>query len=281
MTIVNPTLQTYLTLNSVEVKLIAYPVMPVSGNLSDIYAADVKFEYTINYDQLADICGQKIFMRTRLVTAGNEGSDSVSYQDKNPIEYTFPFGSSQTIVLTSSILQYRHVAGINNQLAPLAFKPNNHIFGVADGNDIMVNATNGPNSYTMLGQWIHNLTINTSSTGLRIPPRVIGNAQDNPVRLTIVPDYQKDPYGQYFALLFSFKLQNLTGDAVSPSAAQLFGTLNGIYHPNEPMEVAGPFKDPIPAGENGPCILYLVLDINGGKAQWTLNEINDIQITYT
>jgi hypothetical protein len=281
MTIKDPSLfGPYVTINSIQAKLIAYPLQADSGLLQDIYKAEYYFEYTVNYDQLIDICGQKIFMRTQVQTAGNEGSDIVVYQDKNPIEYTFPFGSGQTITLLSTKTTYQHVVGVQNQLAPFAFPADKHIFGVWDGSAIVQNATNGSNSYTMLGQWIHNLTITSTTNTIKIPPRVIGGAQDNPVRMTIIPKYNLSPDGQIFSLFFSFKIRNDTAGVISPTTAQIFYTLNAVLAPNKNLTAAGFPASLSPAEESGP-ILYFIEDIDGGQAQWTLNEINDIQITYT
>lgn len=263
-----------LTIHSVTVEVFAYPIEPDTAQR--IYDSIFYVKLVFNYTQLADASGVPQSFQVAIKTDGAEGSSSTNINTQT-IGCNFPYGSSMTTTWTSENLQYFGV------LAPFGFKfaggkAGIEIFFPTQAEPLIL-ANSGNRSYTMLGQWIHNLTPSTPGD-LSIPSRQLVDPWDNPVRMTIQPVYSESfPSGEQFILNFAFKITNNTVASISISTA----TFNIILDGQTINDISLSFGSPINlnAGETSDLQLFYSGTLSGATPNWTLTEISAININYT
>ncbi len=267
-----------ITVKSIIVELIAYPIEPDNGKV--IYDSDIFVKLTLTYDQLVDASGQNQSLYVVLKGFGAEGTSTqaINTTTKNLV---FQYGTNMVSTWTSNKVVYED--GVYNRMAPILINNQGGKPGISihfsNGVTEELLADSGNASYTMLGQWIHNLTPSTPGD-LSIPAQVLEDPWDNPVRMSIQPVYSETyPLGEQFILHFAFKITNNTGISISITAINLDIVLDGTSYPNNPLLFGSPFS--LAAGETSGILLMSssVLQSPAG-ANWTLNEITAINIDY-
>jgi hypothetical protein len=263
-----------LTIHSVTVEVFAYPIEPDTAQR--IYDSEFFVNLIFNYTQLADASGVPHSFQVGLTTDGAEGSSSTIINTQT-IGCNFPYGSSMTTSWTSENLQYFGV------LAPFGFKFAGGKAGLivsfqTEGGEIVL-TNSGNRSYTMLGQWIHNLT-RSAPGDLSIPSQQLVDPWDNPVRMTIQPLYgPSNPFGDLFILNFAFKITNNTANPVTINTITLNFTINGTPIVGQPLINNYPIV--ISGNETSSLLLLYTDPLTVGDPNYTLNEISAINIDYT
>lgn len=247
---------TSLTIYSVQAQLYAYP-NELTINPADVntfYNAAFYITYKVYYTEL-DPSGQEIGFLTNVTTSPppGEGTGLISNFFSSGNLVHFPHSPTLTsLTFTTATIPFTYTGA--DIRYPFGYGSGQHVLVYDDGMSPTPIADNTGNPYTMLGQWIQNITPSSNDFQLRTYPFSPWDGSGffpSPSRVVIVPQYNLDPPGErignQFKLLFAFRFYNQSSGYRAVTSVKLTYTLNGITYSDQSFD----FEGPLPAIDGG------------------------------